>query len=360
MVCPCSRDVEPYLTGCIGPVWISHPFVTPFKKQLETLLHVRALSWFSPCPFGAEDGWSGVRNWLHGTWIGRKVVDTFWKVLAADVVDLMGWEKHPEAAKLKPWNAPFWTGSALSIHNYDTSFIDLVKDGKIRVHIADVDYLSPQKVHLTNGEVLDSDVIIASTGWLKEPSVKFLDFDEANIGLKQSPKEQAQLKAQADHDILTMYPKLKDQPEIKAAPKGTEPYRLYRFMVPPAFINKRNIAFAGMISTVSTSIGATVQALWISAYLDGKLDRVATTDEEVAKEVMLHTQWGKWRYPCGYGANLPDIVFDCVPYNDLLLHDLGMRTQRKNGLFANTFSVYGPEDYRNLIEEWTSYSGEKR
>ena len=237
-----------------------------------------------------------MRNWLHGTWFGRKVVDTFWKILAADVVDLMGWDKHPEAAKLKPWQAPFWTGSALSIHNYDTSFIDLVKTGKIRVHIADVDHLSPKKVHLTTGDVLDADVVIASTGWLKEPSVKFLDFDEANIGLKQSLKEQAVLKAKADHEILTRYPRLKDQPEIKAAPRNTEPYRMYRFMVPPAFFEKRNIAFAGMISSVSTSIGATVQALWISAYLDGKLDRIAKDDHEVAEEVMLHTQWGKTRF----------------------------------------------------------------
>jgi hypothetical protein len=61
-------------------------------------------------------------------------------------------------------------------------------------------------------------------------------------------------------------------------------------MVPPARINDRNIAFAGMVSSVSTSICASVQGLWISAYLDGRLSRMAETKEEVTKEVMLHTQ----------------------------------------------------------------------
>lgn len=343
-----------------GPVWISQPYVTPFKKQLECLLHVRALSWMSPCPFGAEDGFTRIRNWLHGTWFGRKVVDTFWSILQADVIDLMGWNKHPETAKLKPWNAPFWTGSALSIHNWDNSFNDLVKSGKIRVHIADVDHLSPKKVHFTTGDTLDADVIICSTGWKKDPSVKFLDFDEAHIGLPQSQKEQAILKAKADDDILTMFPRLKDQPKIRAASKDTEPYRLYRFIVPPAFVKNHNIAFAGAISSVSTSIGAAVQGLWIAAFLDGKLDRVASSNDEIAREVMLHTQWGKWRYPCGYGASLPDIVFDCVPYNDLLLRDLGLESHRKKGFWRDTFTWYEPEDYKGLIEEWVERKGEKK
>jgi hypothetical protein len=343
-----------------GPVWMSPAFVTPFKKQLETLLHSRALSWFSPCPWGAEDRLARIRDWLHGTWLGRKIVDCFWKILDADVVGLMGWDKHRETAKLKPWNPVFWTATSLGIHNYDHSLLDLVKEGKIRVHIANVDHLSSKHVHLSTGDILDADVVICATGWLKEPSIKFLDFDEAGIGLPQPPREQAILKTKADDDIFTMYPRLREQPQIGTAHKKTEPYRLYRFIVPPAFVNKRNIAFAGMVSTISTSICASIQGLWISAFLDGKLERLASSSDEIAKEVVLHTQWGKWRYPCGYGAKFPDLAFDCVPYHDLLLHDLGMRSYRKEGLFANVFSLYGPQDYTNLIGEWTSLKENKK
>ena len=126
---------------------------------------------------------------------------------------------------------------------------------------------------------------------------------------------------------------------------------MYRYIVPPAYIEKRNIAFAGMVSSVSTSICAYVQGLWISAYLDGQLSRLAKTDEEVTQEVMLHTQWGKWRYPIGYGASLPDFVFDAVPYFDLMLTDLGLKVNRKKG-WADVTEPYGPPDYDGLVEEW--------
>ena len=123
-------------------------------------------------------------------------------------------------------------------------------------------------------------------------------------------------------------------------------------MVPAKFIDKRNLAFAGQVSTLSTSACTAVQALWISAFFDGKVQRIARTKEDVANEVLLHTQWGRWRYPCGYGLVLPDLPFDCVPYHDLLLNDLGIRAQRKSGLLAELFEPYAPSDYDGLLEEW--------
>lgn len=34
-----------------GPVWIAPRKVTPLKHRIDTILNVRALSWFSPCPW---------------------------------------------------------------------------------------------------------------------------------------------------------------------------------------------------------------------------------------------------------------------------------------------------------------------
>jgi cation diffusion facilitator CzcD-associated flavoprotein CzcO len=334
-----------------GPVWMSPALVTAFKRHLECLLHTRALSWFSPCPFGDEDGWTKVRNFLHGTWIGRKITDVFWAIIKKDVETLSGWDKHPEFKKLKPWEATFWTGTALGIFNYEGEWVDLVKEGKIRVHLGDVQELSQKKVHLANGDVLEADAVVCATGWLKEPSVKFLNFKGADLGVfKIAGREE--LKAKADEEILARYPRLKDQPEVGRIWREKEPIRLYRFIVPPNLVQKRNIAFAGQLSSLSNPACTAVQALWISAFFDGKISRIAETDEEVASEVYLHTQWGKWRYPCGYGASYPDLPFDCVPYHDLLLNDLRMRSQRKNGLLANMFEAYGPSDYDGLLEEW--------
>ena len=49
-------------------------------KRLEKLLHVRWMQWMSPCPFGGYDSWFGrkMRGFLHGTAVGRFIVDQFW------------------------------------------------------------------------------------------------------------------------------------------------------------------------------------------------------------------------------------------------------------------------------------------
>jgi hypothetical protein len=35
-----------------------------------------------------------------------------------------------------------------------------------------------------------------------------------------------------------------------------------------------------------------------------------------------------------------------------MLRDLGLTTERKQGLLAQCFHPYGTEDYRGLVEEW--------
>jgi len=102
-------------------------------KWLEKLVHTRFLTWFSPCIWGSEDGYGGVRRFLHGTAIGRAIVNTFWTILTQDVVDANEYDRNPEVQKLKPWNPAFWIGSGLSILNYPTNFFDLIKDGSIKI-----------------------------------------------------------------------------------------------------------------------------------------------------------------------------------------------------------------------------------
>lgn len=334
-----------------GPVWISYPWVMGGKKRLEQLLSVRWMTWFSPCPFGGIDGWGWVRTFLHGTAVGRFIVDKFWAGLGGEVIEKNGYATHSELKKLQPWNSAFWIGSGLSIHNYDQDLFEMVKQGKINVHVADVVRLTKNTVHLTDGTELSTDVLVCATGWQKDPSIRFVDFGTAGVGLQHPPSEQAKLATDTDEKILRLYPKLKNQPALNFTTKPN-PFRLYRFIVPPSRVNDRNIVFAGMVSSVSTASAANAQALWISVFLDGKLDRMALTPQEITDEVMLHTQWGKWRYPCGYGANFPDFVFDALPYMDLLYKDLGLKVNRKKGWFAEITEPYSPRDFVGLVDEW--------
>lgn len=346
-----------------GPIWMAPAYVTPLRKWLEQLVHTRFLTWLSPCIWGDADGYSTIRNFFHGTAIGRRIVDSFWGILGNDVISLNGYDKHPETKKLKPWSNPFFIGASLSILNYDTDFFDLVREGKIKVHIADVDSLSGRNVYLSTGEILTTDALLCATGWRHRPPIKFLpDGVDDVLGLPHFSNEPDSKAQKVDREILTRFPRLKDQPapnpkarpvamwpsNALAAREPNRPFRLYRFMVPPKLIKDRSIGFAGALMSISTPIIAETQALWLSAYFDGKIHHA----EDVSYETVLHSQFGKWRCPAGYGARFPDFAFDALPYLDLMLSELGLSTHRKSGKTAEWFSPYGPKDYRGIVDEW--------
>lgn len=334
-----------------GPVWICPPYVTPFKRMMEELLHTRCLTWLSPCPWGAEDGFGVAREFLHGTAVGRLIVENYWNKLSSDVIDANGYNENPRLFKMRPWNSAFWTASGVGIHNYPSSLFDLVSEGRIIVHIADVAHLEHNKVHLTDGVSIETDVLLCATGWKKDSTIDYANFE---VGLAGSEASMMTRNHEADQEILNKFPSLKSQPVLRFERKFKEPFRMYRFMVPPTMVSNRSIAFAGLTSTVSTAMFATVQALWISAFFDGNLQRIAKTENDIEKQVMLHTQFGRWRYPVGYGASLPDFAFDSLPYLDLLLNDLGLKTHRKQTQVAEVFEPYKPKDYRGLTREYVA------
>ena len=370
------------------------PYVTPLKKWLEKLVHTRFLTWFSPCVWGDSDGYSSVRQFLHGTAVGRFFVDQFWGILGGDVKTLNKYTAHPETAKLKPWMDAFWVASSFSILNYDTDFFDLVKGDKVKIHVADISQLSKGKVYLSSGDSFDTDALLLSTGWKQTSSIHFLPVGlGARLGLPCNNTvtngEQEPLTARADAEILSTYPRLKYQPEKNRKFKplssaddeiptdGTlSGLNLYRFMVPAdeELLETHDIAFAGHLMTFTTSIISQVQALWITAYFDGKVSPLAPsaaasrsgpttqTTEDVSEldqrilsvqySATLHNRFGKWRYPGSWGGKLPDFVFDALPYIDMLLTDLGVNPWRKGSFLREISNPYGPEDYVGLVDEW--------
>ncbi|KAH7028905.1 uncharacterized protein B0I36DRAFT_374603 [Microdochium trichocladiopsis] len=353
-----------------GPVWLVPPYVTPFKRMMEELLHTRALTWFSPAPWGDEDGYPAPRAWLQKSALGRLLTANWFATMHNEVVETHGFDDpaHPELFKLKPWQPSFWTGSGVGIHNFDSSLWDLVRQGRINVHVADVTKLGGGgggQVHLSNGTVLeDIDVLCCATGWKKDATLTYDGLELRGLGIPSvSAAEQARLRTAADREILERFPILANQPVLRHGREPAteeEPLRYYRFIVPAGQVSKRNIAFAGMVSTVSTACFANAQALWISAYFDGRLARAPpTTQDELLREVYLHTQFGKWRYPCGYGGSLPDFAFDALPYVDLLLNDLGVKNHRKTSQVAELLEAYKPRDYKGLTGEWLALQGRK-
>ena len=331
---------------------------------------------------------------MHGTALGRGIVNTFWSILGNDVLTLMKFDAHPETAKLKPRTLPMFVGDSFSILNYETDFMELVKGEKVKIHIAEFDHLSPGKVHLSDGTEFESDAMLASTGWKHAPPMKFLpEGIEKELGLPHAPTEKApeedlanqhDLLEKADAEILKRFPRLKDQhvwnkdyvpvTETKGidsndagtASKPLTPYMLHRFIVPPSerFLRTRDFAVVGMCGNFSNTISAHIQGLWISAYFQGLLvkDPAAAVGDEAAihelrYQTVLHNRWGKWRYPTDWANKSPSFIFDAVPYLDLLQNDLGVKPHRKGGAVAEMWSPYIARDYRTINEEWTKLYG---
>ncbi|KAK3688198.1 hypothetical protein B0T22DRAFT_458928 [Podospora appendiculata] len=375
-----------------GPAWMAPPYVTPFKKWLEKLVNIRYLTWFSPCIWGTADGYEGMRKFYHQTAIGRAITDFFWSTLGNDVISLNKYDSHPETRKLKPWSEAMFTASSFSILNYPTDFFDVVRNGTVKVHIADVTHLSPGKVHLSDGAQLETDLLCCVTGWKHVPAIKFLpEGIDKELGIPHTPStsepyftpNQVQ---RADDEILSRFPRLRNQPvqnknlkplvdnkgisttdEINPSTALT-PYTLYRFIAPPSatFLQTRDTAFAGVTSSFATALIAHAQSIWIYAYLNDKLpakvlppvtaraniEQPAKSIQDLQYETVLHARFGKWRYPAGHGSQFPDFVFDAVPYLDLLVGDLGLEVHRKKSWWREIVMPYGPEDYTDLVAEF--------
>ncbi|KAI5920760.1 hypothetical protein F4810DRAFT_681142 [Camillea tinctor] len=364
-----------------GPVWMSPPRVTPFNQMIEKLANMRFLTWFSPCIWGDADGYNGIRNFYHGTVLGRFLANQFWKILGQDVIRINKYDSHPETAKLKPWLHVMYVAGSYSFFNYEHDFFQLVKSDIIDIHIGDITHLSSQRVHLANGISFESDVLVASTGWDQIIPIKFLpEGIEKELGIPHPVEpadlvptadlgNQQELITRVDEDIFQRFPILKTQPiwnknfvPLKDKEEvSLTPYMLYRFLLPPSprFLRCRDTAFIGLQNNLSTVTTAHITALWISAYFSGQLVRdpaKAVDDEEAMKklqyETLLHNRFGKWRYPVDWGDRAPNFIFDALPYLDMLQHDLGLNPYRKGGRLAEIYSPYGPGDYRNINEEW--------
>jgi cation diffusion facilitator CzcD-associated flavoprotein CzcO len=346
-----------------GPVWMAPAYVTPLKKWLEKLVHTRFLQWLSPCIWGAEDGYGGIRGFLHSTWAGRKLVDAFWAILGADVVALNKFDSDPAVAPLKPWHPAFWVGSGLSILNYPSDFFAHVRAGTIRVHHAEVTHLGPHTAHLSTGDALPADVFVCATGWDSRLPFTLL---RAKGAADDDDARDPALVAKADEAILAAFPRLRAQPDINTPPRSSssstaaaagaqQPPHLYRFIAPPSSLSSSsspNLAFAGLCTTISTALVAQAQALWIAAYFSSSLTRSPSSAAQATWLSVLHARFGHWRYPLGYGARVPDFVFDALPYVDMLLRDVGVEARRKGGWLREVTEPYGPEDYKGLVGEW--------
>lgn len=376
-----------------GPTFMApgHIYLGPFRCWLEKLTTVRFLTLFSPCVWGQADGFGCIRSLMHGTSIGRFLVDKFWSKLSSDVIAQTGLEAHEELKKLIPDKPAFWYATNLSILNYPTNIHQFIRDGQVRIIRKDVDCLDVNScIKFNNGTALKVDALICCMGWQSTPNIQFLPeslYSALGIPSTTYTKSEKEiwdrLDQRADVEILSRFPYLATGPKAKPTlPEIPEephpsamtsnpqaerpeipPWRLWRGIAPPA-LQDRSIVFLGMVLNLQGALRAEISSLWAYAYLNDKLSSTPvsisnspsplTQEDRIQYDTALFNRFGRWRYPMGYGARFPDFVFDGIPYFDLLLSDLGLRSWRKGwGWVGELFGgSYGQADYRGLVDEW--------
>ncbi|KAL4861638.1 hypothetical protein BDV12DRAFT_179936 [Aspergillus spectabilis] len=353
-----------------GPSWMTPAAVfSPLNPLIEDLPLVRALGVFSPCIWARNNP---IRRFLHGTWLGRVIVRLFWASLEWDMLRANRYNDHDETAKLRPSYRVLWAGTAVAILNFPGDFFALVRRGLVKVHIADVERLERNgTVVLSNGESLKARGLVLCTGWKASPGIRFLpEGIEQELGFPWTPDslEQQDLVKQTHQELYTRLPMLRTAPgRRKYLSKDAEgehitetvlhPFRLARFMVPPKLWDDHSIAILGTVTTFNTPLVTEVQALWALVYLNHGFElqtrHLPPHDKEsVLREATLHSEFVALRSPTNHGARNADFVFEVLPYLDMLLGDLGLRTARKGSWWRNQFVPHEPTDYAGLVEEW--------
>ncbi|KAL8946199.1 MAG: hypothetical protein Q9222_007378, partial [Ikaeria aurantiellina] len=310
-----------------GPNYManSHVQMGPLRVWLEPLATTRLLTFFSPCIWGARDGFGFVRRLLHGTRVGRWIINQFWNKLQGDVITQTGLRsKGPEVEKLIPKERMLWYGTGISILNYEKDIHSFLHDGTVKVVRKDIERLDGEKIIFKKSdgsdtgqqhnaqidkkanlsdenETIEPDALITTTGWRWDSNISFLPhsqhFDLGIPSTHHTPSQlslSASLNARADAEILSRFPMLAHGPKSAEQEKQEDdlivtssssgdmkeptkqhlnahtPWRLFRGIAPP-HNPAHDLVFTGKISSFQTFLLSEISALWAYAYLNDEL-----------------------------------------------------------------------------------------
>ncbi|KAL9130370.1 MAG: hypothetical protein Q9217_001428 [Psora testacea] len=342
------------------PMANSYTHVGPWKVWLEGLLMNRSLSWFGACPWSDGDGFGWTRWLLHGTTVGRRLVSGYFASMLASTLDQSGILQDEKTKVLVPDQSLMWYGTQAGILTYDTDIYRLVQEGRIQVIREDIAHLDEDAIVLQNGQNFKTDALICATGYDYGPSFPLEPAGKRlRWGVPVTPSQDdifPALDAEADIELFDRFPMLKTSPRSTERQPGLTPWRLWRFIAPPSQVcsGLRSIAFLSAITSYQTTTKCELTSLWAYAYLYDALSIKPATEADVMYEAALWSRFGKWRCPMGMQGKIADFFHDSMPYYDLLLRDLGLRSWRKGwGLLGEVFSRwYEVKDYRGIVDEW--------
>lgn len=344
------------------PMAKTYTQIGPWSIWLEGLLMVRPLSWFGACPWSDGDGFRWIRSLLHRTKLGNWLVRGYFAGLMATALGQSGILRDEKTRALVPDDSLMWYGTQSSVLTYDTDIYDLINESHVQIIREDVKCLQGDTVILQDGQELETDAIICATGYDYASSVPLEPISKrSKWGVPIPPSEDnvfPTLDAKADTEICDRFPMLTSRPKSIEKQPGLTPWRLWHFIAPPSQVcsGPRSLAFLAAITSYQTTIKCEITSLWTYAYLYNELNTQSGTEKEVLYESALWSRFGRWRCAMGMQGKSADLFHDSMPYYDLLLRELGLRSWRKGwGLLGELFGGwYEVKDYKGIVNEWMS------
>ena len=210
---------------------------------------------------------------------------------------------------------------------------------------------------MEGGDEISTDVLLCGTGW--HASFPFLESKElVRLGLPHIPSDEPveqsalweRLYKQADAEVVRSLPILANHPEHPHKPLQYTPFRLYSGIAP---LHDSSIAFVGYMDFTDYFKGVECQAIWATAFLDGK---IAIPPLEAAQaEIARFIAWSKRRY-LSNGERGTFIPFESNFYLDRLLQQVGLVSHIK-GWFAKWFVPGTTRDLAGLKDEYIAKYG---
>ena len=257
----------------------------------------------------------------------------------------------------------FWQNDSAGINQRADFFATIAE--RVHVYRRNIDHLTGLGISLapkdttaeSKPDEIPADAIVYCTGWSTVSSI-FSEEMSSRLGLRVRldekstgfPSKWRDLELAAEADVIARFPMLAQTPPHHRSEPSQFPFRLYKCMVPLSDAPDRSLVCLGKMVIGNNFMAAEVQALWATAYLDGKIQ---CKEDAMAGDVARTVAWNSRRY-LNKGQLGSYFFFDSVAYTDMLLDQLGLSSHRPRGFWASLHETCFLSKYGSLLKEYKS------
>ncbi|KAI0044474.1 FAD/NAD-P-binding domain-containing protein [Auriscalpium vulgare] len=345
-----AQDISAYLANRGRKVTMvfrtADAFLATAKPLPKCIRKSRFVSAFSP----HSELNTGLERFLHTTWLGSKIVNSFWKHMTEQSFKAL---KIPADSPLRRAHSPYWSVTKDEGVPDPVRFHAVVNAGKIDlVAPARVERFGTdgQSVVLADGRVLQADAVVLATGYVSSWLSIFDEETREELGLNRHPLSEGAAKCRWDYKSLRNPPSAYFEGEQADA-------LIIRGLVPAKNILRRDFAINGAVITNFNTLTCEVSAHWISSYFLGDQMRIPASVDEAVAQAERNAAWMRRRYPdmlqyLNESYSSSAAFWTWPQWNDDLLADMGLKTRRSGGnCLTWPFKVVRLNEIANLKDE---------